>query len=395
MIVIVGGGICGLGIGWRLAQAGRDVTVLDRGEAAMAATWAAAGMLAPQAEAEHAEEALLPLAMESCRMWRSFAAELHHDSGIDVDYRQEGTLVVALDRDDFEMLEHRFAYLRDLGLNLEWLSGYEARQREPYLSRGVSGALFSPEDHQVDNRLVGSALRACYINSGGQLRENTGVDEILIQAGRVTGVRVGDHEIRAETVVVAAGAWSRGIGGLPPGASPPVRPLKGQMVAVRMLETSPILQHVLWGPGNSIVPSIYLAPKSDGRLIIGATVEEMGFDTSLTAGGMLELLRSAWEVLPGIYDLPIVESWAGLRPASRDDAPVLGPTSVEGLVMATGHHRNGILLAPITADTVSDYILTGKVADIMRPFKVDRFGLSPAAGAPRAEADRDPARENV
>ena len=395
MIVIVGGGICGLGIGWRLAKAGRDVTIIDRGEAAMAATWAAAGMLAPQAEAEHAEEALLPLAMESCRMWQSFSEELQRDSGIDVDYRTEGTLVVAVDRDDCELLEYRFTYLRDLGLNLEWLSGYEARQKEPYLSRAVSGALFSPEDHQVDSRLVGSALKACFINAGGNLRENTSVDEILTNSGRVTGVRVGDREINAEIVVVAAGAWSRNIAGLPPEASPPVRPLKGQMLAVQMPAAAPILQHVLWGPGNSIVPSIYLAPKSDGRLIIGATVEEMGFDTSLTAGGMFELLRSAWEVLPGIYDLPLVESWAGLRPASRDDAPILGPTGVEGIVMATGHHRNGILLAPITADTVSDYILTGTVADIMRPFMLERFTKSQTAVGQHVTADQKPAREKV
>lgn len=395
MIVIVGGGICGLGIGWRLAQAGRDVTVIERGEAAMAATWAAAGMLAPQAEAEHSEEALLPLAMESCRMWQSFSEELRCCSGIDVDYRCEGTLVVAVDRDDFELLEHRFAYLRELGLNLEWLSGYEARQHEPYLSRSVSGALLSPDDHQVDNRLVGSALKACYINAGGNLRENTSVDEILTSSGRVTGVRVGDQEIMAEAIVVAAGAWSRNIAGLPPVASPPVRPLKGQMAAVQMPEGAPILQHVLWGPGNSIVPSIYLAPKGDGRLIIGATVEEMGFDTSLTAGGMLELLRSAWEVLPGIYDLPLVESWAGLRPASRDDAPILGPTQIDGLVMATGHHRNGILLAPITAQAVSDFILTGTVADIMRPFILDRFKNPVTAGEHPVEADQNPVREKV
>ena len=395
MIVIIGGGICGLGIGWRLAQAGRDVTIIDRGEAAMAATWAAAGMLAPQAEAEHSEEALLPLAMESCRMWQSFADELQQESGIDVDYRTEGTLVVAVDRDDRELLEHRFTYLRDLGLNLEWLSGYEARQKEPYLAQGVSGALLSPEDHQVDNRLVGSALKACYINAGGNLRENTGVDEILTHSGRVTGVRVGDQEIKAETIVVAAGAWSRTIAGLPPEASPPVRPLKGQMVAIQMSKTAPILQHVLWGPGNSIVPSIYLVPKSDGRLIIGATVEEMGFDTSLTAGGMFEILRSAWEILPGIYDLPLVESWAGLRPASRDDAPILGPTEMDGLVMATGHHRNGILLAPITADTVSDYILTGNVADIMRPFMLDRFGKSLGTARYHAVTDQEPVREKA
>ncbi len=373
MIVIIGGGICGLGIGWHLARAGRAVCVVERGEANMAATWAAAGMLAPQAEAEHAEEALLPLAMESRAMWADYAADLQQASGIDVDYRTEGTLVVALDRDDREHLEHRFAYFRDLGLGVDWLSGYEARQKEPYLARGITGAIYSPLDHQVDNRRVAVALKAAYLAAGGTLREQTEVDEILVSGGRVTGVRIGDEKIAAEAVVDAAGAWARNVPGMPEAGRPPVRPLKGQMLSVRMATDAPILRHVVWGPGNSIVPSIYLAPKSDGRLIVGATVEEMGFDTDLTAGGLFELLRSAWEALPGIYDLPVTESWAGLRPASRDDAPILGPTPVEGLVMATGHHRNGILLAPITARAVGDYLLTGRVADIIRPFLLDRF----------------------
>jgi glycine oxidase len=381
MIVIIGGGICGLGIGWHVARAGRAVCVIDRGEANMAATWAAAGMLAPQAEAEHAEEALLPLALESRAMWASYADTLYEASGIDVDYRTEGTLVVALDRDDLEHLEHRFAYFRDLGLGVEWLSGYEARQKEPCLARAVTGAIFSPLDHQVDNRKVGAALKAAYLAAGGILREHTAVDEIVLSDGRVTGVRLGNEEVAAEAVVVAGGAWSRNIKGLPEEARPPVRPLKGQMLAVQMSPAAPLIEHVVWGPGNSVVPQVYLAPKSDGRLVIGATVEEMGFDTGLTAGGVFELLRSAWEALPGIYDLPLVESWAGLRPASRDDAPILGPTSIDGLVMATGHHRNGILLAPITAQAVGDYLLTGTVADIMRPFLLERFrGPVAAAG---------------
>ena len=373
MIVIVGGGICGLGIGWRIAQAGRKVTVIDRGEAAKAATWAAAGMLAPQAEAEHGEEALLPLALESCEMWPEFAAELHYETNIDPDYRRHGTLVVSSDRDDMEYLQNRLNYLKDLGLNIEWLSGYEARQQEPYLSCNVSGAIWSPDDHQVDNRCVGIALKKAFLGAGGILLENTAVENITCVSGRVTGVRIASTKIEAEYVVIAAGAWSRNIAGLPDYVRPPVRPLKGQMIAVQMKPQAPLLSHVLWGPGNSIVPSIYLAPKKDGRLIIGATVEEMGFDETLTAGGQFELLRCAWEVLPGIYDLPVLESWAGLRPASRDDAPILGPTEVKGLVMATGHHRNGILLAPITAKAIGDYLLNGTITDAMRPFFLDRF----------------------
>lgn len=386
MIVIVGGGICGLGIGWHVARARREVCVIDRGEAGMAATWAAAGMLAPRAEAEHAEEALLPLALESRAMWAQYARDLRDASGIDVDYRTEGTIVVALDRDDREHLEHRFAYFQDLGLGVEWLSGYEARQKEPYLARAVTGAIYSPLDHQVDNRKVAPALRAAYLAAGGILRERTEVDEILTAAGRVTGVRVGDEEIAADFVVDAAGAWARNLPGIPDAARPPVRPLKGQMLSVQMPAGAPLLRHVVWGPGNSIVPSIYLAPKGDGRLVVGATVEEMGFDTGLTAGGVFELLRSAWETLPGIYDLPLTESWAGLRPASRDDAPILGPTSVDGLVMATGHHRNGILLAPVTAGYVADYLLTGVLAEAIRPFALERFARAARDGAAQAEA---------
>ena len=384
MIVIIGGGICGLGIGWRLAEQGADVTIIERDAAGKAATWAAAGMLAPQAEAEHGEEALLPLALESRAMWAAFAQDLTAASGIDVDYRTEGTMVVSLDRDDREYLESRYDYFRTLGLDVEWLSGYAARQKEPHLARAVSGAVYSALDHQVDNRLVATALRAAYLAAGGILRENLAVDEVLVSDNRVTGVRAGDEEIAADSVVLAAGAWSRNLAGIPDEARPPVRPLKGQMVSVAMDPRNPLIEHVIWGPGNGIVPSIYLAPKGDSRLIIGATVEEMGFDTDMTAGGLFELLRTAWEVLPGIYDLPVVESWAGLRPASRDDAPILGPTPVDGLVLATGHHRNGILLAPVTASKIADYLLKGRLDPLLKPFLLDRFSrtaLPVAAGA--------------
>jgi glycine oxidase len=373
MIAIIGGGICGLGVGWRLAQAGEDVTVYDRGAAGMEATWAAAGMLAPQAEAEHGEEALLPLALESRAMWKEFAAELCSVSGIDVDYREEGTMVVGLDRDDLENLEHRYSYFQSLGLDVEWLSGYEARKREPHLARAVGGAVYSALDHQVDNRKVAKALRAAFLAAGGILQENVEITGVATAGGRISAVETADSTINTDTVVLAAGAWSRNLAGLPEISRPPVRPLKGQMVAIQMEPLFPLIETVIWGPGNGVVPSIYLAPKSNGRLIIGATVEEMGFDTGLTAGGVMELLRLAWDVLPGIYDLPLVESWAGLRPASRDDAPILGPTPTPGLVLATGHHRNGILLAPLTAKAICDYVRSGEVGSSIEPFLLDRF----------------------
>jgi glycine oxidase len=259
-------------------------------------------------------------------------------------------------------------YLSRLGLDLEWLSGYEARKREPHLARTVTGAIFSPLDHQVDNRRVAPALRAAFLAAGGTLLEDAEVRELLHDGARVTGVRLADRIIAAETVVLAAGAWSRNLPGLPAEARPPVRPVKGQMLAVAMDTSAPLLRHVVWGRKG-----LYLVPRDDGRLVVGATVEEMGFDTAMTAGGVFELLRNAWETVPGIYDLPLVETWAGLRPASRDDAPILGPTPLDGLMLATGHHRNGILLAPLTARVVADCVLTGRLAESARPFTLARF----------------------
>ncbi len=379
MIVIIGGGICGLSIGWRLAQAGSDVTVLERDVAGRGATWAAAGMLASRVEAEHGEEWQLPLLLESRAMWRGFAAELEQASGRSVEYRDHGTIVVALDRDDREELEHRFDYLSRFGVELELLTGVEARRREPHLSRAVSSAIYSPLDHQVENRKAVEALKAAFISAGGVLREGAEVSAIVTAAGRATGVAIGDEEIAAEAVVLAAGPWSRNIGGLPEAVRPKIRPVKGQMLALQMPPGAPLIDHVVWGPR-----SIYMVPRNDGRLVIGATVEEMGFDTELTAGGMLHLLRYGYEVLPGIYDLALVETWAGLRPTSRDDAPILGPAALDGLVMATGHHRNGILLAPITAELISRYLLKGEIMTEMKPFLPSRF-TAPAEVAAAAE----------
>jgi glycine oxidase len=367
MIAIIGGGVCGLSIGWRLAQAGRAVTVLERGRAGAGASWAAAGMLAPQVEAEPSEEPLLALTQESRGLWADFAAEVEAASGISVGYRREGTLVVALDRDDVENLRHRYDYQTSLGLDLEWITGAEARRREPHLARGVGAAVFSALDHQVDNRLLCDALREAYLRAGGVLREHTAVLEILHGGGRVKALRLADETLEAHTVIVAAGPWSRDIPGLPEALKPPVRPLKGQMLALQMPPGAPLIDHVVWGP------DIYLVPRGDGRLLIGATVEEMGFDEHITAGGMMDLLRDAWAVLPGIYDLPVVETWVGFRPASRDDAPILGPTAMAGLIMATGHHRNGILLAPITARCVADCVLSGETPAAIRAFSLDRF----------------------
>jgi glycine oxidase len=381
-VAIIGGGVSGLGIGWRLAAAGCHVDLYERAEPGRAASWAAAGMLAARAEAEPGEEMLLPLNLASQEMWPGFAAELAAASGVSVDYRNEGTLLVALDRDDAEALRFNYDYQRRQGLDVEWLSGAEARRREPFLSPNVGAGVFSPGDHQVDNRKLVAALLQAFRAAGGALHGGAEVAAVEIQDGRARGVVLtGEDDVRRHDVVVlAAGAWSRGIAGLPDALRPPVRPLKGQMLSVQMDPEDPLLRHVLWAPG------VYLVPRLDGRMIIGATVEEKGFDPSLTAGGILDLLRSTWEALPGVTELPIVEMWVGHRPTSRDDAPILGPTPVDGLVMATGHHRNGILLTPVTADAVSHYILHGKVMPVIEPFSIARFAKKPGKARPAAGA---------
>jgi len=372
--VIVGAGVIGLGIAWRLAAQGAQVSVFDKGAAGAGASHAAAGMLAACAEAEPGEEALVALGRESQARWPGFADELARQAGIDVELRREGTLVIARTADDQAQLLHQLAFAQKLGLPLEWLSAAETRRREPHLAAGIAGALWSPQDHQVDNRKLATALRAAATGAGAVLREHCAVAEISIKGGRAEGIVLANGTfVPADHVVLAAGAWSRGIAGLPPDVRPPVRPVKGQMLALRMDASAPLLTHVVWAPGA------YLVPRRDGRLLVGATVEEKGFDAALTAGAMLTLLDAAWRVVPAIEELPIDEMWAGHRPGSRDDAPILGPGPVAGLVYATGHHRNGILLAPVTADAIARLVLDGTVEPAIRPFGVERFAPVRAA----------------
>jgi glycine oxidase len=373
-VAIIGAGVMGLGIAWRLAARGARVEVFDRGPAGSGATHAAAGMLAACCEAEPGEDALVSLGRESQKRWPVFAADLQQVSGIDVELRTEGTLVVALTADDQARLQHHLVHQHNLGLPLHWITPAETRRREPHLAGKLAGAVWSPEDHQVDNRKLAQALRIAAESAGAIIREHTPVKSISTTNGRVDGVVLEDGtKIASDVVVLAAGAWSRSIGGLAPEQRPPVRPIKGQMLSLRMDASAPLIQHVVWAP------SVYLVPRRDGRLIVGATVEEKAFDTTLTAGGLLTLLEAAWRTIPAIEELPIDEMWVGHRPGSRDDAPILGPGPVSGLIYATGHHRNGILLAPITADAIAQLVLDGTVAPAIRPFGIERFAPARAA----------------
>ncbi len=365
-VLIVGGGIMGLGIGWELARAGCGVTLCERAQAGRGASWAAAGMLSPLVEAQVVEEELVRLGLASSRLYPEWVAQLEEYAGMEVGYRREGALKVALDRDDVGVLEHLFETQRRLGLEVEWLRGAEAREQEPLLSPRVAAAISCEGDHQVDNRRMLEALIAAFSKAGGILREQAPVERVEVGEGRVRGVRVAGEWVAADTVVLAAGCWSATVGGIPECARPPVRPVKGQMLAAEM-EQGVQLGKVVWAP------EAYLVPKEGGRLLLGSTSEEKGFDTRLTAGGLFSILRGAWEAVPGIYDLPIVETWTGLRPGSRDNAPILGKTPVEGLILATGHFRKGILLAPVTAREVASLVLTGQTSERLAPFQLARF----------------------
>lgn len=372
-IAIIGAGVIGLAIGWRLAQAGASVDLFDAGVAGQGASHAAAGMLAACAELEPGEEDLLALNRESQLLWPAFAADLEAASGQDVGYRESGTLVVALNADDAGKLRHQHTLHRKHDLPVEWLTAAEARRREPYLNTRLAGALWCPEDHQADNRQVAAALKVAAEQAGARIHEHTPVDAVETTGGTARGVRIGGRLHEADVVILAAGAWSRGIT-IAPAAPLPVRPVKGQMLSLQMDPANPVLTHVVWGPG------IYMVPRKDGRLILGATVEEKGFDTTITAGGQLALLTHAWRAVPTIEELPILEQWVGFRPGSRDDAPILGASGVPGLIHATGHHRNGILLLPVTTKVIVDLVLEGRADPLAAPFGVDRF-------TPRAAAE--------
>ncbi|HET6567465.1 MAG TPA: glycine oxidase ThiO [Rhodothermales bacterium] len=364
--VIIGAGAIGLSIGWELVRAGRPVTIFERGEAGQGTSWLAAGMLAADAEIGFEEMDLYRLSRASLDRWPEFAARVEEDSGLMVDYRTEGTLMVADDRDSAARLRRVFDFQRSQDLPVQWLTGSEALDIEPFLAPRLAAAVWSESDHQVDNRQLVLALREAFLRKGGVLREHTAVQEVLQDETAPAIITEAGERVEAACIVVAAGVWSGSIPGLDETARPAVRPVKGQMVQLA-IEPPFALAHVVRGP------QAYLAPKSSGRLVVGATMEEMGFDTRVTAGGLYRLLEGAWEVVPGIYDLPVTETWAGLRPGTRDNAPLLGWSSAPGVMMATGHFRHGILLTPITAEAIAQLLLRGETSPLLAPFSPQRF----------------------
>src|SRR5579862_9336099 len=363
---IIGAGIIGLSVGWQLARKGFGVQIFERDTAGRSASWYAAGMLAPRSEAGFEESQLLAFGLESLRLYPQFLSELEHDSGISVNLEKRGTLMVGLDRDDTERLRRLYAFRKNLGLPISWLSGTEAREIEPMLSPRVASAMWIPDDVNIDNRALVDALRIAFQKCGGVLHENTPIDFVNIVDEEIKSVRTSTGEFETENVILAAGCWSKSIPGIPESIAPPVRPVKGQIMTLRMDKTC-TLSHIIRAP------EVYLVPKENGRLIVGASAEEMGFDTTTTAGHIKELLENAWEVVPSVYDLAIEEVSAGLRPGSRDNEPIIGPTEIAGLHFATGHFRSGILFAPATAYGLAEYFTTGIMPESLIHFQPSRF----------------------
>ena len=351
-LAVVGAGVIGLSCAWRAAQAGLDVVVLERNEPGAGASGVAAGMLAPVTEAEFGEEELLALNLESRALWRGFAAELEERTGLPTGYAESGALVVAADRDDSEELRRLHQLQQRLELQTEWLGPRAARRLEPALSPRIAGAVSAPGDAAVNPSAVVSALGSALEDAGGRLRVGAEVTAVAADGGRVTGVRLaGGETVRADSVLMSIGAWSaQGEMGFEV-AAPEVRPVKGQLLELRVRRgQAPPAQRLIR------TPRCYVVCRSAGEVVIGATMEEQGFDTAVTAGGVHGLLEAAYEVLPDTAELELVRAHAGLRPFTPDGRPVIGAGALPGLVWATGHGRNGVLLAPVTARRVLELV---------------------------------------
>jgi glycine oxidase len=369
--VVIGGGVIGLSVAWRAARAGLSVAVVDPDPGSGASHYAA-GMIAPTSEAEFGEDAVVNVNRESAASYPAFVADVEADSGRKAGYRQCGTLHVALDADEHAALERAYQHRKAIGLPVVRLGAQETRELEPGLSPSVRSGMLADTDHIVDPRALIAALLAACAHVGVAMHRHRG--EVWIEDGRVRGVRTDSEErIEAGHVVVAAGCWSGSVAGVPAEDCPPVRPVKGQILRLR-------------GPASLLTRTVrsnhvYVLPRGDGRVVIGGTIEERGFDTRVFAGAVLELLRDARALIPDVAELELVEASAGLRPGSPDNAPIVGAASTPGLILATGHYRNGYLLAPATAGAVVSALRGDPWPEATRPWWPSRFRRGAAVPA--------------
>jgi glycine oxidase len=371
--VVIGGGIVGLTVAYELARRGLEVLVLDRDDVPGVATRAAAGMLAPTSEADLTDRAMVGLELDSLARFPGFIAALEGLTGRSCGYRTEGTLWVALNRDQEGDLDRLFAMQRAKDLPARRLSSGEVLARESHLSGRLVSGLLAEGDHQVDPRALAAVLAAALDRLGSRVAVGWRATRVEHAGGRtvaVTGVG-GETAFRVdcEVVVLAGGVWSEGVDA--PVAPLGLRPVKGQLVRLFGPE---LVRHVVRSP------DVYLVPRQGGELLVGATMEEQGLDAHPTAGAVLDLLREAWRILPGVYDLAVSEISVGFRPAVRDGRPVIGAAQTRGLYVATGHFRNGVLLAPATGHHLAEWIVGGASPAALAPFGIERLE-TPTASA--------------
>ncbi len=354
-ILIIGAGIIGLTCAWRLARDGHRVFIIEARSPGAGATGVAGGMLGLTAEVQYGEDDLLELQRRSRKIYPDFLEGLRRESGIDCRYNNEPTLVVARDRDDVEALERTLDYQKRVGLDARWADDSEVRNRAPAL-RNIRRAVICPDDHRVDPRRLVDALTTALDKRDVELLEDAPVDAIIHRDGRAAGVRLEDgRRFFADKTIVCAGTWSGRIDGIPEFERPVLRPVRGQVLTLGD------------GPGPSIEcvvrsPDVYLVPRRDGRLVIGSTMEEKGFDSDVTAGAARRLLDEAWQIMPGIDERLLARFESGFRPITLDDRPLLGMSALPGLYLATGHGRHGILLAPVTGHILANQLWASRPA---------------------------------
>lgn len=364
-IGIIGGGSIGLSCGWQLVRNGYDVTIFDAGSVGQATSRVAAGMLAPQAEAGFEEIELMKLGQASLARYPSFIEELQHDAGHAPSIDHCGTLLVGIDRDDTEQLKRLYQFREELSLDIQWLTGTEARDMEQSLSPRVISAIWLPDDAQINNRQLLRTLKETFASLGGRIVEHTQVEHVAVQQDAFQVTTTHD-QYTFNQLLLAAGSWSNQIPFSPQAPHLPLRPVKGQVINLQQTKEFE-LNHMIRTPRG------YLAPKQGEYLAIGATSEERGFELYPTAGGMKEILEDAWEVVPSIYDLPFQEVNVGLRPGTADQGPIVGETNQPGLFTATGHYRHGILLSPITAYGILSAIEGEDLPPALTQFQPGRF----------------------
>nr|BAO66527.1 FAD-dependent glycine oxydase [Streptomyces sp. MJ635-86F5] len=373
-VVVVGGGVIGLSVAWQALERGLRVTVVDP-EPASKASHVSAGMLPAANEMLYSQEDLLRLCLASRERYPSFVKELEAVSGTSAGYRRDGVLDAAFDDESLAALDGLRNFLAPLGVAVAPLNARRCREHEPMLAESVRGGLLGPDDGAVNPRELTAALLAAIDVRGGTLIRRRATEFLADE--RTPGVLLENGcAVHGDRVVLSAGCWTHRLAGLPAGAVPEIAPAKGQILRLR--SAAPFLRRatraVTRGSG------VYLVPRTDGELVVGATYEERDYDTTVTAGGVAELLGKVLAVLPGAAELELAETAAGLRPGSPDGLPVLGWTAVPNLLVATGHSRIGVQLAPITADVMGEMLVTGRTPEVAKAFAVDRFAATAAAG---------------